>query len=318
MSIEALLSSGDGSDRAVDLREGAVDRIRDDELLWVDVSGDDESELRIVRDALGLEGDVAEALGGDLGEAPDARVLSDGVELTLLWFDEGDEKPAPVRVLAGSGWVITRHPQPLERLDQQREKITDQREIGLLRPVEFVAAILGWHVDAFVRTAASFEREVDRLDTQALRTDRDLLDSLVAMRQRIARARRLAAAHGSVYAEITGPDFLPGLDDADAALLAQVSERLERATAGIANVREMLIGTFDVYMTRVAQRTNDVMRLLTWVSVLLLPAVVIAGVMGMNFKLGFFDNPSYFFVVIGLMVLLAITTLVVARWRGWL
>ena len=71
-------------------------------------------------------------------------------------------------------------------------------------------------------------------------------------------------------------------------------------------------------MTRVAQRTNDVMRLLTWVSVLLLPAVVIAGVMGMNFKVGFFDNPGYFFVVIGVMVALAAGTLVVARWRGWL
>jgi len=318
MSIEALLSSADGSDRAVDLRDGTVDRIRDDELLWVDVSGDEEEELQIVSDALGLGGDLAEALGGDLGETPDARVLSDGVELTLLWFDEGDEKPAPMLVLAGSGWVITRHPQALERLDEQREKISDQREIGLLRPVEFVAAILNWHLDAFFRTASAFEREVDRLDTDALASDRDLLDRLVAIRQRIARARRVAAAHSGVYAEIARPDFLPELEDADAALLVQLSERLERATAAIANVREMLIGTFDVYMTRVAQRTNDVMRLLTWVSVLLLPAVVIAGVMGMNFKVGFFDNPGYFFVVIGLMVALAAGTLVVARWRGWL
>lgn len=318
MSIETLLSSADGSDRTVDLREGRIGQIRDDELLWVDVSGDDEAELQIVCDALALEGDVAEALGRDLADHPDAMVLDEGVELTLFWFDEGEEEPVPVQVLAGSGWVITRHERALERLDQQREKITDQREIGLLRPVEFVAAILGWHLDAFFRTVANFERDVDRLDTDALRSDRDLLDKLVAMRQRIARTRRVAAAHAGVYAEIARPDFLPELDDADAALLIQLSERLERATAAIASVREMLIGTFDVYMTRVAQRTNDVMRVLTWVSVLLLPAVVIAGVMGMNFKVGFFDNPSYFFVVIGLMVLLALTTLVAARWRGWL
>ena len=37
--------------------------------------------------------------------------------------------------------------------------------------------------------------------------------------------------------------------------------------------------------------------------------------MGMNFKVGFFDNPSFFFVVVGLMVSLAVVTLVVARWR---
>ena len=80
----------------------------------------------------------------------------------------------------------------------------------------------------------------------------------------------------------------------------------------------MLIGTFDVHMTRTAQRTNDVMRVLTLASVVLLPAVVVAGVMGMNFKVGFFDDPDSFWIVVGVMIVLAITTIVVARWRRWL
>ena len=152
----------------------------------------------------------------------------------------------------------------------------------------------------------------------ALRTDRDLLGRLVDMRQRIARARRIAALHGDVYAEIARPDFLPELEEADNALLAQVATRLDRATEGIANVREMLIGTFDVHMTRTAQRTNDIMRVLTWTSVILLPAVVVAGIMGMNFQVGLFDNAALFWVVIGFMVVMAVSTLLVARWRGWL
>ena len=80
----------------------------------------------------------------------------------------------------------------------------------------------------------------------------------------------------------------------------------------------MLIGTFDVHMTRTAQRTNDVMRVLTIASVILLPAVVIAGVMGMNFKAPIFDNPNLFYVVVGLMVALAVGTLLFARSRHWL
>ena len=52
----------------------------------------------------------------------------------------------------------------------------------------------------------------------------------------------------------------------------------------------MLIGTFDVHMTRTAQRTNDIVRVLTWTSVILLPAVVLAGIMGMNFKVPLFDQ----------------------------
>ena len=318
MSIETLLSSADGSDRAVDLRDKIGDRIRDDELLWVDITGDDEAEVQIVRDALGLEDDAAQALGRDLKPPPDAAVLTGAVELTILWLDDDDQEPTPVQVLAGDGWVITRHPHPMEGLDEQRAKITDQREIGALRPVEFVVAILGWHLDGFVRVASHLEREVDRLDEEALRTDKDLLERLVAMRRRIANARRTAVAHDAVYAEIARPDFLPELTDADNALLAGLADRLQRVAGAIANVREMLIGTFDVHMTRTAQRTNDIVRVLTWTSVILLPAVVVAGIMGMNFKVPIFDNPALFWVVIAFMVLTATITLVIARMRGWL
>lgn len=318
MSIETLLSSSDGSDRAVDLRDKLVDRIHDDELLWVDITGDDEGEVRTVGGALGLKDDAVEALSRELEPPPGAAVLDGAVELTVFWLDDADQEPAPVQVLAGSGWVITRHPRPLERLDQQRARISDQREIGLLRPVEFVVAVLGWHLDGFVLAATALEHEVDQLDEQALRTDRDLLEALVAMRRRIARARRIAAAHVHVYAEIARPDFLPKLTDADNALLAGLAERLERVTSGIGNVREMLIGTFDVHMTRTAQRTNDIVRVLTWTSVILLPAVVVAGVMGMNFQVPLFDRPELFYIVIGLMVAMAVATLAVARWRHWL
>ncbi len=241
-------------------------------------------DLGILRDALGLDETVIEALAADL-RLPDASVLDGAHQLTLLWLDdEGIDEPVPIQVVAGDGWVITRHGSSLDRLDRQREKITDQREIGSLRPVEFVAAILDWHLDGFFEVAEHLERAVERLDEQALGTDRDLLGRLVAMRQRIARARRIASLHTDVYAEIARPDFLPHLEDADNLLLSQAMERLERAIAAIANGREMLIGTFDVHMTRTAQRTNDIVRVLTWTSVILLPAVVVAGIMGMNFQ----------------------------------
>jgi magnesium transporter len=318
MSIRALLSAADGSDREVDLRHQPVDRLHDDELLWVDVSGDDPDAPGILRDALGLDETVTEALATEL-QGPDASVLDRAHQLTLLWLDdEGIDEPALIQVVAGDGWVITRHVESLDRLDRQREKITDQREIGSLRPVEFVVAILGWHLDGFFEVAEHLEREVERLDEQALGTERDLLGRLVAMRHRIARARRIASLHIGVYSEIARPDFLPHLEDADNVLLTQARERLERAIAAIANGREMLIGTFDVHMTRTAQRTNDIVRVLTWTSVILLPAVVVAGIMGMNFQVPLFDQPELFYVVIGLMLAMAVATLVVARWRHWL
>ena len=50
----------------------------------------------------------------------------------------------------------------------------------------------------------------------------------------------------------------------------------------------------------------------------LLPSVVLAGAMGMNFQLAFFDDTANFWWIVAGMAALAVGTLLVARLRGWL
>ena len=60
------------------------------------------------------------------------------------------------------------------------------------------------------------------------------------------------------------------------------------------------------------------MKTLTIVSSIALPAVVLAGVMGMNFQIAFFDNASNFYVVVVAMLVISIVILLLARWRRWI
>ena len=90
-------------------------------------------------------------------------------------------------------------------------------------------------------------------------------------------------------------------------------DRLEGAIAAVDSLRDALLGTYDIHMARAAQRANDVMKALTVLSAVLLPAVVVAGVMGMNFPLPFFEDTRNFFIVIAVMVGFAV---LVARGRA--
>ena len=318
MSVDALLSRGDGSDELLDLAAWDRRQIAEDELVWIDLVDPSEEEMRTVVKVLGLETEASDALRSPAGE-PSAAVRDGAVEV-LVRAPGGDDSDRPVdlQVLVGTSWVVTNHQREIPFLVEHRTEIQDQREVGLLSPVEFLAELLEWHVDAFLRAAERLEIEVEELDDAALRTERDLVDRLVAMRRRIALVRRMLTPHREVYSALTRPDFLPQLDEREVRALGDAEKRLERAVDAIANTREMLIGTFDVHMTRTAQRTNDVMKVLTLASVILLPSVVLAGVMGMNFKIPLFDNPDMFWVVIGVMAVLAAGTVVAARWRGWL
>ena len=318
MTVRGFLFHGDGGDAPFDLAAEGGHGIAKEELLWLDVSAIDEREIATICNALGLSDRAVSALERELAESR-ATVMADAVEVVVLALVDGlDREPTPLQVLVGRGWIITRHAEPMPFLDERRETIRDDRPVGRLSSVQFLVSLLDWHVDTFFRAAEELEEAVDRLDDAALRTDGGLLHRLVRMRRRIARVRHILNKHREIFAELSRPDFLPDLEPDDQQALAGVARRLDRAGEAVSHTREMLLGTFDIHMTRTAQRTNDIMRVLTLASVILLPSVVIAGVMGMNFRVGFFDEPNMFWVVIGAMAFMALGTLGVARWRGWL
>ena len=94
--------------------------------------------------------------------------------------------------------------------------------------------------------------------------------------------------------------------------------RFEATLQEARDAREAIVGSFDVLIARGGQRTNEIMKVLTLASVILLPGALIAGVMGMNFKVGLFDEPAFFWVVLAVIVGIAPLTLAVAKSRDWI
>jgi Mg2+ and Co2+ transporter CorA len=138
----------------------------------------------------------------------------------------------------------------------------------------------------------------------------------VAIRRQIAVVRRALTPNREALGPLVRPDFEVHEDVVRA--WPGTLERLERAIDAIEKSRELLVGSFDIYLGQAAHRSNDVMKILTILSAIVLPGVVLAGVMGMNFQIPFFDEPQNFWLVIGAMVVFATVILVMARWRRWL
>ena len=153
-------------------------------------------------------------------------------------------------------------------------------------------------------------------DISTVRTDRVDLAGIVALRRRIGLVRRTLAPHRDAFSTLGLPRL--GIEEKIGKPWPGLVDRLEAAMAAVEGLRGGLLSTFDIHMGRVSQRANDVMRTLTLLSAVLLPAVVLAGIMGMNFKLGFFEDTTNFWLVIGGMAVFAVTLLTVARLRRWL
>ena len=321
MSMVSRLFDAAGDDREIELDASAIKRLTDRQLLWVDVSGDDEGELRRVGELFALEPQSLRNLENPIGQ-PRLDVLERYFEVNVVAIGD-DERPVPMDLLAGPNWVISVHHQKADFLDPFRQQLSGDRELGRIEAPSFLAALLDWQLGTYFKLVDELERGVDVLDERALRggdrEDRtDLLAEMVQLRHRTGRIRRTIAPQREVFAALARPGFEVLATSESAAHFRALQARVERAIDAIENARELLIGSFDLYMTQTAQRTNDVMRVLTIVNVILLPAVVLAGIMGMNFKVAFFENTNLFWLVIVAMVVIAAGSLAIARWRRWL
>jgi magnesium transporter len=87
----------------------------------------------------------------------------------------------------------------------------------------------------------------------------------------------------------------------------------------VETLRDLLNNTFDVYLSSVANRTNQVMKVLTVLSTIALPALVISGIYGMNLKgLPFLESDHGAEIVMGVMAASTGLVLWMLRRFGWL
>ena len=181
-----------------------------------------------------------------------------------------------------------------------------------------MAAIADEVIADYFRLVEGIEREIDELDERALRRRprNDILARIVELRRRIGTIRRTLAPHRIAFAALAPPGdgaprrAWPTVAGSDRPTGSRGRSRREPARPAA--------GTFDIHMGRAAQDANEVMKVLTLLSAVLLPAVVLAGVMGMNFKLPFFDEASNFFLVVAAMAVFALAIILAARWRRWI
>jgi magnesium transporter len=92
----------------------------------------------------------------------------------------------------------------------------------------------------------------------------------------------------------------------------------ERIWDMLENYKEVVEALAETNESVISHRVNDILRVLTSISVVILPLTLIASVMGMNSWVPFEGNEGGFFLVLAVMALILIGLLAYFRRRKWL
>jgi magnesium transporter len=328
--IQAFLYDAKGADRKIDVTSVDMSVLGKDQLLWVDVIGREESELRHLQSLFGLKRQaVSDLLGSgsvnvlnNYGDHFHCSVVSpniqDATETRL------PRSPETVRfdLLVSETWLLTVAEKELDFLTEFRKQDRSETLIGILSPASLAASLLDWHLTAFFMGLERLERFLDSLDIRLLEgkpINEGRLKEIVTGRWYVGFLRRLLAPQRGVFYGLSRPDFALVAGAEAAEPFKALERRFERALSSIEHGHELVQGSFDLLTTRLSESTNVLIRRLTFLSLMLGGIGAVAGIFGMNFETDYTKSGEQgFWIVVGTLLGIALISLAISRLRRWI
>ena len=207
-----------------------------------------------------------------------------------------------VSIVLSDKIVITIQERPGDLLDPLRQRLRDGAGNARFLKADYLAyALIDAVVDRYFPIIESLGSATDNFQQTMLdQPTRDRINELHEFRKRIGRIRRAVSLHRDVVNRLMQDEnslidgrtrpYLRDCRDNTLAML-DILESLQESTAN----------SMDLYVSMIAIRTSETMRLLTLISSIFLPLIFIVGIFAMNFDTNFRAGSAAAFIISGLI-----------------
>ena len=221
----------------------------------------------------------------------------------------------------GRNYVVTYRHEKFSSIDKVKQTIRSS-PVTCQRGAPFLLhSIIDSIVDDYLPVMDDFDERINELENNIFslhRPNDQILEEILGLKRSVLRLRRISSkqlevlyriSHGQ-FQLISGP-VLPFFRD--------VYDHIVRVTDLAESYRDLISGSLEAYLSVVSNRLNEIMKVLTIFSAIMLPLTFIAGVYGMNF-----DNmPELhwqygYYMVWGIMIVIAVGMLLLFWRRGWI
>lgn len=178
-------------------------------------------------------------------------------------------------------------------------------------------AIVDKIVDGYQPVLDKIADEVAEIEDVVLdRPDPETLSRIFSLKRKLVEFRRVAGSMREVVNTLLRREAGLLGDDLDV-YFRDIYDHIIRTVDLIETYRDLLSGALDIYLSAVANRTNEVMKVLTIWGTVALPLVIITGFFGMNLKLPWSDNPHGTAYAVTLMAISTVSILIYFKMKRW-
>ena len=238
---------------------------------------------------------------------------------THLKAGEARIQTVKLAVFLGHGLLITYHRVSLPGVTALRQRLEEEWLPPRLNSTRLFYYLADDLIDRYFPVIDGMADQIEILEEQIFaHPTPQQLEQILEMRRRLSTMRRVMLPHRTVFGHLAAAEIDPRIEAQDALYFRDIHDNVFRLVDALDQQRDLLASTKDTYLSAVGQRTNDVMKVLTLFSALLLPLSVITGLYGMNFPwMPGTDSPYGFWAVLAVMVGLGTGLILWFRHKGW-
>lgn len=255
-------------------------------VIWLDLERPAPDQLLQLQDELALHPLVLQDL-----KLPHQRPKVDEYErVTMVVLMAARQKRrqrlhlSPVAILAGPGYLVTIHRDPVPALGAVRERWRANPTIVEPHPHELLLyRICEGLVSGYFPLVDLFEARIERIEDRLFRGfDRQMLQELLTLRRDLTELRRVVAPPRDVFTSLARHDD-PNVGGFVGPYFTDLVDLILRLTDTIDTMRERLGTALDSYLTLQSNALNETMKRLTALTVIIMLPTIITGIYGMNF-----------------------------------
>ena len=186
------------------------------------------------------------------------------------------------------------------------------------KPSRLLYLILDTVVDLYFPAIDHYDDSIDALEDKVIaQPEPDTLQQVFTLKRQLIDLRRiLVGTRDSTLHLQRDPDSI--IDAEHQPYVRDIYDHVVRLLDSVETQRDLVNNALDIYLSSVANRTNEVMKVLTVLGTIALPAIAISGIYGMNLKgLPFEDSPHGATIVGAVTLVCTALLLTVLKMRKW-
>ncbi len=276
--------------------------------IWLDLLGESPQAIRALADRFDLDrSSIEEAIDISLLPRMDEHDRYVFLVLEGLIVGSGERlDTSEIDIFIGERFLITIHRDSFPAIEWCQAPENTASTTGLETPARVAAFLAQLGTRRYLPLIEALDDRVDVLEDMALASDPRTLSEVHALRRDVGLLRRSIAPQRDVFNELA-ESMHPVIDDGAARAFDRVFDHHLKIVDSLDGARNLLASVLETHRGAVADQTNQIVRILTVFSAVLLPMSVISGMWGMNFvDIPFADERWGFLVLVGTMVLLGI------------